>query len=75
MKSEPKPKPTAIDPSFLKFALALFIVAIMVEVVGAFSNSAAWTLVIIIVLGLLLNNPLAIGLISLGGTALQRGVS
>lgn len=66
---------TPIDPSFLKFALALLIVSVMVEIVGSVSQSAAWSLVVIIVLGLLLNNPLAIGLISLGGTALQRGVS
>lgn len=71
----PGNSPTAIDPSVLKFALALVIVGIMVEVVDQFSHTAAWTLVIIIVLGLLLNNPIAIGLISLGGKSLQEGVS
>lgn len=67
-------QPAAIDPSILKFALALFIVAVMIEVVDRFSTTAAWTLYVIIVLGLLLNNPVAIGLISLGGRTLEQGV-
>lgn len=71
----PGNSPTAIDPSVLKFALALVIVGIMVEVTDSVSHTAAWTLVGIIVLGLLLNNPIAIGLISLGGRSLQEGVS
>lgn len=68
-------EPTAIDPSVLKFFLALAVVGILVEVVSSVSNGAAWTLVVIIVLGLLLNNPIAVSLISLGGNALQSGVS
>ena len=64
----------AIDPSILKFALALFIVAVMLEIVDRISTTAAWTLYVIIVLGLLLNNPVAIGLISLGGRSLEQGV-
>ena len=64
----------AIDPGILKFALALFIVAVMLEVVDRISTTAAWTLYVIIVLGLLLNNPVAIGLISLGGRTLEQGV-
>lgn len=68
-------QPTAIDPNLVKFALALFIVGVMIEIVDRVSPSAAWTLTGIIVLGLLLNNPLAIGLISLGGRTLEQGVS
>lgn len=66
---------TPIDPSLIKFALALAIVSVMVEVVDKVSATAAWSLFAIIVLGLLLNNPVAIGLITLGGRTLERGVS
>jgi hypothetical protein len=73
-KAKPVTAPAVIDPSLLKFALALFIVGVMVELVDQASHTAAWTLVGILILGLLLNNPLAISLISLGGKTLEQGV-
>lgn len=44
----------------VKFTLAVFVAAIVVEIVDNFDNSAAWVLVVIIILGILLNQPYAV---------------
>jgi hypothetical protein len=62
-----------IDPAIIRFGIALVLLAVFIEIVDNFSHSAAWTLFIILILGLLLNNPLAIALISAGGQSLSRG--
>lgn len=64
-----------IDPKVIKFIVAVAIVGLLVETVDRFSNGAAWTLVIIILLGLLMNNPLVTGaLLNLGGS-LEKGLA
>lgn len=65
---------TAIDPSVVKFAIALIVGSLLIEIVDRVSSTAAWTLVAIIVVGLLLNNPLAIAMINLGAQSLEKGV-
>lgn len=60
----------SIDKGVLKFIVALLIVGVVVELTDSVSRKAAYTMVVIIVLGILLNNPLALGLISVGANSL-----
>jgi len=64
-----------IDSGVLKFFTALIIVAFVVELISQFSGKAAYVLVGIIVLGILLNNPIAISLISVGANSLSDEVN
>ena len=59
-----------ISPDVIKFFIALGLLSALTMVIENFSSEAAWALVIILLLGVLLNNPAAIGLINLGGNAL-----
>jgi len=61
----------AISPDVIKFFIALGLLSALTMVIENFSSEAAWALVIILLLGVLLNNPAAIGLINLGGNALD----
>jgi hypothetical protein len=62
--------PSVIDPKVIKFLIALAISAIVIELVDSISKEGAWTLTGIVILGLLLNNPAAISLITLGSQSL-----
>jgi hypothetical protein len=64
----------AIDPAILKFFLALVIASIVIEITSRISEGAAWALVGLLILGLLINNPLLIGFINLGSSTLQKGL-
>lgn len=68
-------KAGGIDPNVIKFFTALAIVTVGVELVDGFSRKAAYILVLIIVLGLLLNNPLAVNLIAGSAENLNRRVN
>ena len=65
----------AIDPDLIWFVVALFIVSVLVEVVDRISHEAAQTLVVIIILGLFLNNPLVTRAIFNFGSSLGKGLS
>lgn len=62
-----------IDPQIIRFGVAIIILAGVIEVVDQFSSTAAWTLFLVLILGVLINNPAAIGLITLGGNLLSQG--
>lgn len=61
---------TPIDKSVLKFIFALVIVGVSVEVIDSFDRRVAWLLVVIILLGVFLNNPLAIALLNVSANSL-----
>lgn len=63
-----------IDPKVVKFFIALLVTTAVIEIVDNVSKNAAVILSFVIILGLLLNNPYAIALITLGGNALADGV-
>lgn len=64
-----------IDPQVLRFLLALAVVAAFVEIVAHIHEGAAWALVFLLIVGALINNPLAIGFITLGANSLAEGVN
>lgn len=64
-----------LDPNVIKFFTALAIVTVGVEFVDKISRKAAYFLVLIIILGLLLNNPLAVSLIASSGNNLKKRVT
>lgn len=66
---------TAIDPEVLRFLLALLIATAVVALIERFSEAGAYTLTGIVVLGLLLNNPIILGFITLSSQSLQSGLS
>jgi len=70
----PKPK-TSIDPGVIKFVGALLVAAILVEVINRFSEGAAWTLVLVLVLGFMFNNQIALNLFVAGVTRVDEGIS
>lgn len=64
-----------IDPSILKFVVALLIATLAVELVSRISQGAAWVLVGVVVLGLLINNPILTGFLNLTSQSIQKGIS
>lgn len=69
------PQPSGLDPNVIKFIVALTLVSILVEVISRFSEGAAWTLVIILILGFLYNNPYAVAMITMGANSLEEAAS
>lgn len=63
-----------VDPAVLRFALAVFIAGITIELADRLSPKIAWTLVFLVVLGLLINNPILIGYLQLGTSSLKKGL-
>lgn len=66
---------SGIDSGVIKFIIALFVVAFLIEAVGKISPPASWTLAALIIIGILINNPLAIGLITAGANSLGSEAS
>lgn len=64
-----------IDPKVLRLILALVVVGALVEIVSHVNEQAAWALVIILIVGALVNNPVVIGFITLGANSLAEGVN
>lgn len=65
----------ALDPALLRFAAAMVIAAIVVEVVRSFNESAAWILVLLFILGGVIKNPLVWSYLALGAKEINAGVS
>lgn len=59
-----------IDKQVLKFIFALLIVGFVIEIVDNIDHRAAWLLTIVLETGILINNPLALSLITVGGYSL-----
>lgn len=62
---------TPIDPSVIKFAVALTIAAAVVGLVGKVSKTAQVILILLVVTLLLIDNPVLIGFINLGSQSLN----
>lgn len=60
-----------IDKSVIKFVVSLLIVSALVEVVRNINEKAALALAGVIVIGILINNPLALYLIQSGSSKLR----
>lgn len=67
-------QPSGIDPSVVRFIVALVVVGAVIEVISNFSNGAAWILVLILSLGLLINNPQVSNALFGLGVSLRQGV-
>lgn len=59
-----------IDKQVIKFIFALLIVGFVIEVIDNIDHRAAWLMVILLETGILINNPLALNLITVGANSL-----
>lgn len=59
-----------VNPNVLKFIFAVLIVGVVIEITDHINHTAAYTMVAILILGILLDNPLALNLINVSGNSL-----
>lgn len=66
---------TGIDPRVIKFAVALVIAGVVIELVSRVNSGAAWAVAGVVILYLLINNRLLTSYLNTGANSLTQGLS